>query len=257
MADLSLSVSELKCACLDAGWRARWLEGERPSTRQHPPPGTAAVGGATFHALAEAFLAWLARSPREAGALVQEEELWGQFYGRFAEREFDRLLDTAKAGTALYLSTALQAFCGRLSHLRQRCGQFTGWTDLILTQEGKMRDVRVPVGGSTVSLGGFVDALRLHPKHGLEIVDYKLSRGANLRHDLLQVAIYARMLRLSEVGLEFWGCLEYYLPALEVLEISAGELGEIFDDLVMPVLFELAGECSSLPGLSSHAPTTP
>ncbi len=241
MAVLSLSVSELKCACLDAGWRRRWLEGERPSTRHFAPPGIAPVGGAAFHALAETFLAWLAGSAQESRTLASEEQLWGQLYRHFAERELDRLLGAEKVDTALYLSAALQAFCGRLSQLRQQSRQFTGWTDLILTQEQRIRDVRLPVGGSTVFLSGTVDALRLHPRQGLEIVDYKLSRGANLRHDLLQIAIYARMVRLSEAGLAFRGCLEYYLPALEVLEISAGELNELFDDLVAPVLQELAG----------------
>ena len=244
MAVLSLSVSELKCACLDAGWRRRWLQGERPSTRHFAPPGTAAVGGAAFHALAEAFLAWLAGSPQESRALVSEEQLWAQLYHRFAERELDRLLSAAKVPTALYLSSALQAFCGRLSQLRRQSERLTGWTDLILTQEERVHDVRVPVGGSSVLLSGTVDALRLHPGHGLEIVDYKLSRAANLRHDLLQIAIYARLIRLSRAGLDFRGCLEYYLPTLEALEISAGELAEIFDDLVEPVLFELAGERS-------------
>lgn len=242
MAVLSLSVSELKCACLDADWRARFLRGERPSTRHFGPPGTAAVGGAAFHALAEHFLSFLTGLLSESRGLATETELWGELYRRFAERELDRLLTADKVETALHLSTALQAFCGRLSQLRQGLEPFTGWTDLILTQEGRMRDVRVPVGGTQVFIGGTVDALRLRPGQGLEIVDYKLSRAGNLRHDLLQIAIYARLLRLTEAGLAFRGCLEYYLPTLEALEIPDGELDEIFNDLVLPVLYEMADE---------------
>ena len=226
------------------------------------------MGGAAFHALAEQFLVWLTGSPTETRGLASEAALWGELYRRFAERELDRLLAAEKVETALGLSAALQAFCGRLGQLRAPLEPFTGWTDLILTQEGCMRDVRVPVGAGHVFVSGTVDALRLHSGHGLEIVDYKLSRGANLRHDLLQIAIYARLLRLTEAGLAFRGCLEYYLPALEALEIPAGEPDEIFDDLVLPILREMTGErppavvvnpgvapASAPPSLAASVPT--
>ena len=166
MAVYSISVSELKCACLDADWRARWLKGERPSTRRFGPPGTPATGGTIFHALAREFLAWLALSPQETRSLTGEDALWSQLYRRFAERELDRLLLTEKVDTALYLSSALQAFCGRLIQLRQQADGFTCWTDVILTQEQNVRDVHLSVGSSSVFLTGSIDALRLHPKRG-------------------------------------------------------------------------------------------
>jgi S-DNA-T family DNA segregation ATPase FtsK/SpoIIIE len=55
------------------------------------------------------------------------------------------------------------------------------------------------------------------------------------------LAIYGRLLELAEPGLQFCACLEYYLPELDALEVSRQELSGIFDDLVVPVLRELAG----------------
>src|SRR5690606_30142063 len=75
---------------------------------------------------------------------------------------------------------------------------------------------------------------------GVVVVDYKLSRGGEARHDLVQLAIYARLLKLARPGLAFTGLLEYYGPELTVVEASPAELDDLFDTLVQPVIEELA-----------------
>ena len=92
---------------------------------------------------------------------------------------------------------------------------------------------------------------------GVEVVDYKLSRGANLKHDLLQVAIYARLLREVKPGLKFSGVLEYYEPALHVVPVAVAELDGIFEEIVAPVLAELAARVEDVAAGVPPAGTTP
>jgi S-DNA-T family DNA segregation ATPase FtsK/SpoIIIE len=61
-----------------------------------------------------------------------------------------------------------------------------------------------------------------------------------MKHDLLQVAVYARILSLARPGLQFHGTLEYYEPQLHEVNISVQELNSLFDEQVMPVLHEIA-----------------
>lgn len=255
---VSITVSELKCACLDPEWRRRWLAGEKPPTQHFAPPGTHAVGGVLFHRLVEQFVSWLAGAENAATAtlLATEAELWAMMYRRFAESELDGLAAKDNVATAVSLSAALQAFCGRVSELRRESPAFSRWADIFLTQEHQVKDVHFPTDKRSVFVSGVIDAVRLHPKRGFEIVDYKLSRGANLQHDLLQLAIYARLLNRAEPGFKFCACLEYYDPRPDILEVSAQELTEIFDDLVEPVLLELAGadQQSTSPPTSLSAP---
>jgi S-DNA-T family DNA segregation ATPase FtsK/SpoIIIE len=258
---VSISVSELKCACLDAEWRQRWLAGQKPSTQHFAPPGTDAVGGSLFHSLVERFVAWLASTPATA-VLAKESELWARLYACFAEVEIEGLASKGKIETAVSLSGALQTFCQRIAQLRRDASGFSQWTDIFLTQEHKVKDVHFTFGSRSIFVSGVIDAVRLHPQHGFEIVDYKLSRGANFQHDLVQLAIYGRLLELAEPGLQFCACLEYYLPELDPLVVSRQELSGIFNDLVVPVLSELSGGggatiVTSVPSATEPALSTP
>ena len=239
--EIRLSVSQLKCACLDEEWLKAWLAGKNPPTQHFAPAGMHAVGGNRFHAIVEAFISWLVQDAK-AAALDTAEILWAEMFRRFAEAHLDELAGEGRLDTALHLSSALQAFCRRIADLRRESSHTTGWSDLFLAQEHRVRDIAFTLEGRRVLITGVIDALRLHPQRGFELVDYKLSRGTNLRHDLVQLAIYARLLEKAEPGTDFCATLEYYLPELDTpLSISAKELNEIFDELVMPVLRKIAG----------------
>jgi S-DNA-T family DNA segregation ATPase FtsK/SpoIIIE len=202
------------------------------------------VHGTLFHKLAEDFAAWLigGRSVRRAAKLESAEELWGELYERFAAARLSVLAGSGKLESAHHLSRCLKVFCQRLEALRRRTPGFVTWQDVYLDKEYPLRDVPIAVGvRDTLRVSGQVDALRSHPRFGVEVVDYKLSHGAQAKHDLVQLAVYARLLAGTKPGLRFTGSLEYYEPELRELQVAAGDLEGIFDELVRPRLPELVG----------------
>jgi len=74
-----------------------------------------------------------------------------------------------------------------------------------------------------------------------------LSRGANLKTDLLQAAIYAALLQRTRSGLPISARLEYYEPQLHVIAQGPDQVGKLFDELVTPTLAELAAHFSKSP----------
>ncbi|MGF1655785.1 MAG: DNA translocase FtsK [Verrucomicrobiales bacterium] len=246
MESLKLSVTELTCACLDPAWRQRWLEGEKPSTKNFAPPGTVPVGGVDFHAIVAEFLAWLSLTD-DTGSLADSEVLWQELHDRFAGKIIHRFATDGKVDTALNLSSALQTFCNRIASLRQDCVNFTKWSDIFAAQEYRVNSVALFTGKCRILVSGLIDGLRLHPQRGMEIVDFKLSRAANLHKDLTQLAIYFQLLRQTQPNLKFQACLEYYHPEFELVDASSDQLENIFQSVILPTLHELAGETQPRP----------
>jgi S-DNA-T family DNA segregation ATPase FtsK/SpoIIIE len=240
MADILITVSQLKCACLDREWRQRWLRGENPPTMRFGEQGGIPVQGQLFHQLAEQFTEWLENTPEIAAGLADANSLWAQLYDEFAKPRLDELIAAGRVPSAHHLSQALRAFCGHLVTLRTRAARFATWRDVYLTREYRIDRVPFAVEDRVLRISGRPDAVRLHPG-GVEVVDYKLSRGGNLKHDLVQLAIYARLLRMVKPGLVFNGLLEYYEPALHAMAVPSAELDALFDEVVQPVLRELVG----------------
>ncbi len=247
MADRVITVSELRCACLDAEWRRRWLADERPSTRSFAPAGAVASQGAAFHRLAEQFTDWMLQAG-QAATVLDAEALWGALHDYYAGGKLQTLAAEGKLPSAHHLSQALRAFCVMLVALRERTPDFRSWQDIFLTHEYALDRVPLAIsGGGRILISGRPDAVRTVPGAGLEVVDYKLSRGADLKRDLLQLAIYARLLCERKPGLEFSGVLEYYEPGLHLVSASAAELQDLFEEAVAPVLPELAGREETSP----------
>ncbi|MHA3771537.1 DNA translocase FtsK [Verrucomicrobiota bacterium sgz303538] len=246
-----ISVVRLRCAVVDPEWRARWLRGEDPPTLSFAPEGSVPVQGGIFHQLAHDFTEWLAGDvpAPEAACLAETDELWAALYDHFARKRLDELISKGLLPSAHHLSQALRSFCARLAELRVRAGKnFRSWKDIYLTREFRIDRVRFEVPGGEVFVSGRPDAVRLVPRSGVEVVDYKLSRGSSLKHDLVQLAIYSRLLREVKPGLQFSGILEYYEPELHILPVSVVELDGIWKETIYPVLEELA---------SSQAPSSP
>jgi S-DNA-T family DNA segregation ATPase FtsK/SpoIIIE len=239
-----ITATQLRCACVDPEWRARWMRGEDPPTLMFGPAGTVSVQGRLFHQLAFEFTDWLTAAVQgsNAAAAATGEELWALLYDRFAKARLDELISRDQLPSAHLLSRALRAFCVRIAELRQRAGDaFKSWHDVYLTKEFPIEKVRFalkPEGEILVS--GRPDAVRMAAANGLEVIDYKLSRGSSLKQDLLQLAIYARLLARVRPGLKFSGALEYYEPDCHVMPVESGELDALFDEVVAPVLRELA-----------------
>jgi len=258
VAERGLTVTQLKHAVLDPQWRARWQAGGRPPTLIFPSAGSGPpVKGALFHRLVQEFTHWLChgRAPKTARGLTTAEALWHEFYHRFAEASLGELAEAGQVESAHHLSACLRAFCARLAHLRGAIAGFSHWQDLFLGEE--LAVDCTDIAGTGLCVSGRVDAIRRDPAHGVVVVDYKLSRGGETKHDLVQLAIYGHLLEASRPGIDFTGLLEYYEPELAVLEVSAADLRDLFSQMVLPVAAELGRPASAPPAVPAPPPATP
>ena len=243
MATGSITVSELKCAVADPEWRRKWLGGERPSTRSFTPRGALPVYGTLFHDTVETFVEWLVgKGAKKASGLEDRDSLWREMHDRFAVRRLNRLLHEGMVDSAYHLINAFKSFCRQVARLRARTPDFRSWNDVYLAKEFSLQDIRVDLGSRSLLISGQLDAVRFHPEHELEVVDYKLTHGDHMQQDLLQLAIYAKLLSLARPGLMFHGALEYYEPELYEVAVSKEDLEGLFEDVVKPVLHEIGGE---------------
>ncbi len=239
MESRNITVTELVRACLDEHCKRALKSGRKHVDKPLISAGQYPVGGQYFHLLVAKFLSWLVSEPASA-TLREGAALWRECYKRFASDKLEELCKSDRIDTALNLSNALEAFCQRIAALRHAAEFEADWNDVFLAQEYPLQDVPFRFGQNVIFLSGVMDAIRINPSKGIEVADYKLSRGANVQEDLLQIAIYARMLRERNPGIVFHAVLEYYSPAFEALEILPEELGNLFSQLVEPVLRELA-----------------
>lgn len=242
---MKITATQLTRAVLDPQWRDRWLAGGDPSPWLPPPPGTPVVHGQQFHEIAAAFSRWLtdpANAP-QATPLVEPQALFGACYDHCAQQPISAILTGGadqRVASALHLTECVRAFCGQLAHRRAVLPFFRQWRDLFLSVEEAPHPLPFTFGSAAIRVQGRWDVVRRHPQHGQEVVDYKLSRGHHLTHDLVQLAIYARLLERQHPEARFVGSLEYYLPELEVVTVEREELAQLFDGTVLPVLEELA-----------------
>ena len=269
-----ITVTQLKCAVLDPQWRKKWLAGENPSTFVFSPvdQGTAAKGavdngaetigvvfGTKFHQETDRLAKWLT-SPAQlaAAAAIELVDDLLQFLWRSSLQEFtDKLLSKGRGPEAMAFTERMRSYCKRLLDVKKRTTNFENWQDVFAFSEEDIKGIRLPVGGSSVELAGRVDVIRFHPKHHLEVVDYKLSQGAQQKSDLVQLAIYAHLLPLWRPGCQFRGTLEYYLPEFMEVGISREELAGIYDGLVVPVLQDMFAPDTTRRVATPGAPATP
>ncbi|RAI39834.1 DNA translocase FtsK [Rhodoplanes roseus] len=241
MAHHTLTASELTFAVVDPDWRARWIAGERPSTRSFAPAGTPRAMSLRFHKEAETLVAWLTApaSLGRAAAIDTVDGLLDHLWATSLQALTDRLFAQDRGEEAQIFTARMRAFCTRLIALRQRTKDFENWQDVFVAAEQDLARIPVPVGDGVVEIRARVDAIRIHPERRLEVVDYKLSQGARQRADLVQLAIYAHLLPIWRPGCDFCGTLEYYLPEFSDVQVSRDDLADIFAGLVAPVLQEM------------------
>lgn len=249
MAHRSITASELKCCALDRDWLRRWRAGEKPSTFTFAPPGTPNAMSREFHREARRLVDWLV-SPEaapDAARIVSPAVLLDRLWTTSLQAFTDDLFANGRGEEALLFTARMQTFCTRLIGLRERTENFRSWQDVFIGAEETLGRIVVPVLGGdaevgTVEVRARVDAIRFHPVHHLEVVDYKLSQGNQQKADLVQLAIYAHLLALWRPGAPFCGTLEYYLPEFHEVHVSPADLADIFSGLVAPVLREIAQE---------------
>ena len=241
MAHHTITASELKFAVLDPDWRAKWLAGQKPSTRTFAPVGSLGALSIQFHREVENLVGWLtARESLAAAAKIDSadgliDHLWATSLQAFT----DKLFTQGRGEEAAVFTARLRNFCARLIELRHRTKRFENWQDLFVGAEQELARVPVRVGDGVVDVRARVDAIRIHPERHLEVVDYKLSQGHEQKADLVQLAIYAHLLPIWRSGCEFCGTLEYYLPEFSEVHVSRADLSDIFTGMVVPVLREM------------------
>lgn len=243
MAAFHLNASQLKCACLDPQWRAKWLQGKNPSTKLCGPPGSGVVFGSKFHEIAGKFSRWLV-NPSNAHLAVQLENtqaLWETLYEHFAASTLNQIASKGAVSEALAFKERLLVFCQRLADLRADFPSFTSWASIFVADDYPVKDAAYHLPENhTCFVSGIIDALRFSASGELVIVDYKLTSGTHLKHDLIQLSIYASLLRKADPKLKFHGLLEFYQPKLQVTELQPAELEGIFNDMVQPVIENLS-----------------
>jgi S-DNA-T family DNA segregation ATPase FtsK/SpoIIIE len=260
MAQPSITVSQLKCAVLDPSWRTAYLKGEDPPTMVFGRTKQKQVFATHFHSEADHIVTWLVTQPKRVWEPVSQnaDSLWQSVHDHFIADFLESAASEGKVEEAMAFAERMRTFCNRLIQLRQRAKSFSSWQDVFLGNEFSVKEAAVQTDKFSVLLTGRIDAVRLDAKEQLEIVDYKLSQGANQKHDMVQLAIYSRMLELARPCCEFAGVLEYYLPGFQEVNIPKADLDGLFEDLVVPVLEELFGKRPSsvtLPPSSTKLPT--
>jgi S-DNA-T family DNA segregation ATPase FtsK/SpoIIIE len=195
--------------------------------------------------LVDQFSNWLTAEPnlRTTAKLSSYEDLWDAFWNNFAKKELLGLLEQQGPESADHLTKALKNWSQELVTKRAATAPFKNWRSLILTSEYQFDDVPVTTAPGIIHVAGRPDCVVLEAS-GPVVVDYKLSRGANLKTDLLQAAIYAALLQRTHPGLLISARLEYYEPQLHVIAQGPDQVGKLFDELVAPTLAELAAHFS-------------
>jgi hypothetical protein len=264
-----ITVTQLKCAVLDPAWRKKWLAGDNPSTLVLSPainggqsPGS--VFGTRFHKETNRLAKWLT-SPKQlaATAAIESADDLLEFLWRSSLQDFtDKLLSKGRGPEAVAFTERMRSYCKRLLDLKKRTANFENWQDVFVFTEEDVNGISLSVGGDSVEIAGRVDAIRFYHQNELEVVDYKLSQGAQQKSDLVQLSIYAHLLPLWRPGCQFRGTLEYYLPTFMEVNISRNELAGIYDGLVVPVLHEMfAAEPEDIAGelepATAQSPTRP
>lgn len=237
-----ITVTQLKHACVDKEWRDAWISDPLvPVPVARGPKNSGSANSKLFHRLADQFCNWLTAESnlRKSAKLSRYEAIWDAFWDTFAKKELLSLLQEQGPEPADRLTKALKNWCEQLAAKRAAATPFKNWRSLILTSEYQFDDVPVSTASGVIHVAGRPDCVILEA-HGPAVVDYKLSRGANLKTDLLQAVIYATLLQSSRTGLPISARLEYYEPQLHVIEQDPDQIKRLFDELVAPTLAELA-----------------
>jgi S-DNA-T family DNA segregation ATPase FtsK/SpoIIIE len=198
------------------------------------------VPGKMFHDLTCRFSKSLTDSRRAEGTdLHSYDELWDAFWTNLAKKEIIGLIAAKKPEAAERLGQALRAWCEHLATVRKEQPGARSWREILVTAEYQFDDTPIVTPAGAVNLVGRPDAVRLE-EDGLVVIDYKLSRGSNLKTDLLQAIIYAALLHQLHPKLSFSAQLEYYEPRLHRIRQSSDQVLRLFREMVLPTLETIA-----------------
>jgi hypothetical protein len=231
MDPISLSVTQLCRASTDAAWLDEWLAGDNPPLQVFGPPGSVTAHGTQFHNFAYRVVRHLLQHP---SVPAEADRIYHLLLDEGAGALLESLLDSGQIDSAAQLTQALHFFAQRVVEVRRRVPG-ASWADVFVAPELGLKDVRFDVDGGLVFVSGAIDCVRQGAGRQTEVVDYKLSRGSDLPKEMVQVAIYRKLIERHN-GTSAVGVLEYFAPALHVQELSEGDLEACYQHWVVPAL---------------------
>lgn len=241
---MKLNVQQLAAACLDVAYLERLAANpELAPPRRLTKASDPAASGTLFHDIVHRFLGRLTDPKHSASArsISDADAIWKALHAE-ADPDLQSLLGEGKVPEAARLIEALRAFAHRLVDIGiSATGQPPDWRQLFAGEEFAISNVPLGSGPQRILVSGRLDALRRRRDGGLEIVDYKLSKGGRLQADLIQMAIYARLLKGQGKVVATGAVLEYYEPDLHAIPVAAEELERVFEQLVQPTIDRLLG----------------
>ncbi|MGA9038909.1 MAG: PD-(D/E)XK nuclease family protein, partial [Terriglobales bacterium] len=208
------------------------MRGEEPPVWSIPST-TRSVYGTEFHAMARKVTCAL-----RADAHADEEDyaqLLQRVWSAGGSGLLESLLLKGDVESAGYVTTACHAFCERLLQLKGVEGKLRRFSDIFVQEEHKLKDVAHPTYIGNLYVSGAIDCVRMAPDGAVEVVDYKLTKGEQLAKEMIQVALYRRLLLARDRHLRVHGFIEYFLPELRVTPLGDAALEAAFEDVVAPV----------------------
>jgi hypothetical protein len=241
-AALHLTVTELVCVCTQPGWLEAWRAGRRPGT-QVPGGDGIPLYGARLHLIAQSFVDWAVagHNAERAAMLDTVAAIYARLQECGGEKLLRHLLKSGRVDAAARASENLERLASHFAEVRRNFPAFHSWADVYIAQEYALKSVTLwSQPGRVLRASGRIDALRHGRAQTLEIVDYKFSAGTDPQKELVQLALYQRLLQLQH-GLRADGCLEYLWPHRQTTPCTAEQLEQIYRSQVEPVLGTLFG----------------
>jgi hypothetical protein len=120
MARARITVSQLKCAVVDAQWRRSWIYGKQLSTLPMGSNGQPKVFGTRFHQETERLVKWLVTPAHlvKAAAMDSPSELLLVAWSTAVQDVTDQLISQGKVEAAAAFTDRMRSFCTRLIELR-------------------------------------------------------------------------------------------------------------------------------------------
>lgn len=250
MANLRLSLAELKRACADPRWRSELVAGRRPPVRSAGVSSGGRPVGVLFRdgiaALQERLL-----DPAASRAMPTTTwpALWGEMHRSWAGQVLDELVGANRLAAAAHLAEAWRRWCAEAVGWRVGQGPRLDWRRVFPRHEFTFDAVPLGVGAATVDVDGPLACVRRAAGRGLDLCDWRGEKASDPKEDLLDLAIEWRILKGARPDEAPVLSVEYFLPDREVVIVSGDELGAIVSERLDPVLAELA----ALPGAAVGA----
>ena len=192
------------------------------------------VFGSVFHQVA-CQVSLALGDPKQAivtNDLNDPDAIYRWIQEKWAQPFLQELLEKQEVDSAAQFAAALFHFSSRLANLRNN----RPWSEILLQAEKQVTGPLKIDGNRALFGAGVIDVVRMRADGSLEFADYKLSYGNRIEQELLQLAIYAKLLTGLGRPCPYRGSLEYFLPELHIQELTGEELERLYETKVAPAV---------------------